>query len=78
MEEYQSLIRELEKRRNKLNCRLMRTATHLNRYRYYLSHDEDILQPLDSALIEQEKSKMADIQSTLTQVEKWLNEARKN
>jgi hypothetical protein len=76
MEEYTSLIRELEKRRNRLNYSLAHSGSKLNDYRNSLSHELDLHQAIYSGLIEQEESKMADIQSTLTQVEKWLNEAR--
>ena len=77
MEEYESLVRELEKRRNRLTYGLAHSESKLNDYRNELSHGIDLHRAIYSGLIEQEEVKMADIQSTLTQVEKWLNEAKK-
>ena len=76
MEEYKNLVRELEKRRNRLNYMLAHRESKLNDYRNLLSHEFDLHQAIYSGLIEQEESKIVDIQSTLTQVEKWLDEAR--
>jgi hypothetical protein len=76
MEEYTSLIRELEKRRNRLNYSLAHSGSKLNDYRNELSHGIDLHRAIYSGLIEQEGVKMADIQSTLTQVKEWLDEAK--